>query len=131
MDLHKAISNCFGRPTVEEIFQELKATGRTGDSKESHWANSTLAALEKMSPTSLKIVHRQLIEGRKRDYSECFKMEYRMSQAFMKNKDFYEGVRALLVDKDKNPKWSPRTIGEVYDKDVDSYFQPIEKELQL
>jgi hypothetical protein len=53
-------------------------------------------------------------------------MEYRMSQAFMREgSDFYRGIRATLVDKDGNPQWSPSTLEEVSDDMVEEYFQPL------
>jgi 3-hydroxyisobutyryl-CoA hydrolase len=119
-----AIEDAFSQNTVEKIIARLQA-------QNTPWAKQQLETLSKMSPTSLKVVHRQLHLGRTKSYAECFQMEYRMAKAFMKHNDFYEGVRALLVDKDKNPKWKPATLAEVSEKDVDEYFQPVEDELIL
>ena len=52
-------------------------------------------------------------------------MEYRMTQVFMAGHDFFEGIRALLVDKDQSPKWQPPTLAEVTPADVARYFQPL------
>jgi len=52
-------------------------------------------------------------------------MEYRLSQNFMKGTDFYEGVRAALVDKDKNPRWNPSSILQVTQQTVDAFFAPL------
>jgi len=49
-------------------------------------------------------------------------MEYKLSQAFMQNHDFYEGVRAQLVDKDRKPKWKPNSLDQVTDAMVNDYF---------
>ena len=49
-------------------------------------------------------------------------MEYGMSQGYMKHTEFYEGVRALLVDKDKNPQWKHRNVDEVSPEDVAYFF---------
>jgi len=97
----------------------------------SAWAKQTLSSLEKMSPTSLKVVYKQLTDGKNLPYDECFKMELRISQHFMQNSDFFEGVRAALVDKDKNPQWKPKTLAEVTNAEVNKYFQGISNELVL
>ena len=48
-----------------------------------------------------------------------------MSQAFMAGEDFYEGIRALLVDKDRQPKWSPAELAEVTPALVEAHFRPL------
>ena len=64
---------------------------------------------------------------------EVLQMEYRMSQAFMRDgSDFYEGIRAVLVDKDQNPKWKPQSLDDVTDEVVASHFESLgEHELDL
>lgn len=64
---------------------------------------------------------------------ECLQMEYHMSQVAMRRKsDFYEGIRALLVDKDKKPKWNPDNLSSVTNDIVASYFENLgENELVL
>lgn len=64
-----------------------------------------------MSPLSLNVVFEQIKRGQNMNLKDVFEMEYRISQGFMNHREFFEGVRALLIDKDKNPKWtheSPR-----------------------
>eukprot|EP00163_Fabomonas_tropica_P029760 TRINITY_DN6508_c0_g1_i11.p1 TRINITY_DN6508_c0_g1~~TRINITY_DN6508_c0_g1_i11.p1 ORF type:complete len:135 (+),score=29.62 TRINITY_DN6508_c0_g1_i11:381-785(+) len=84
-----------------------------------------------MSPTSLKVTLEQMNRGRTLSIGDCFKMEFRMAQHFMNGKDFFEGVRALLIDKDNKPQWSPASVEEVSEAEVKSYFEPIGEELQL
>lgn len=62
---------------------------------------------------------------------ECLTMEYRMTQACMKNEDFFEGIRALLIEKDGNPSWNPARIEDVTDELVDGYFVPVDNDLLL
>ncbi|XP_064925938.1 3-hydroxyisobutyryl-CoA hydrolase, mitochondrial isoform X3 [Columba livia] len=81
--------------------------------------------LNKMSPTSLKITLRQLREGASMSLQEVLRMEYRLSQACLKGHDFYEGVRAVLIDKDQSPKWRPAALEEVSDEFVDNCFKPL------
>lgn len=118
-----------GKESVEEIIVALESM-----SEDSQFGQSTLKTLRQMSPTSLKVT----LEGMKRgaklsSVGEALKMEYRMSQAFMKEgSDFYEGIRAALVDKCGKPKWSPERLEDVTNDMVNSYFEPLgEKELDL
>uniref|UniRef100_A0A669CSZ9 3-hydroxyisobutyryl-CoA hydrolase n=1 Tax=Oreochromis niloticus TaxID=8128 RepID=A0A669CSZ9_ORENI len=88
--------------------------------------------LSKMSPTSLKITLKQLQAGASLSLQDVLVMEYRLSQACMRGYDFYEGVRAVLVDKDQNPKWNPSTLEEVSDQMVEQCFSSLgEKDLTL
>uniref|UniRef100_A0A7S4QIR7 3-hydroxyisobutyryl-CoA hydrolase n=1 Tax=Ditylum brightwellii TaxID=49249 RepID=A0A7S4QIR7_9STRA len=116
------------KSSVEEIIESLKSEG------ENKFGQETISSLSKMSPTSLKVT----LEGVKRgatlsNIAEVLKMEYRMSQGFMRaaNSDFYEGIRALLVDKDRNPKWNPAMLEEVTDDMVESFFQELGDENEL
>ncbi|KAM9287386.1 3-hydroxyisobutyryl-CoA hydrolase, mitochondrial isoform 2-T2 [Morus bassanus] len=84
-----------------------------------------MKAMNKMSPTSLKMSLRQLREGASMSLQEVFTMEYRLSQACMRGHDFYEGVRAVLVDKDQSPRWKPASLEEVSDEFVDDCFKPL------
>ncbi|XP_075612294.1 3-hydroxyisobutyryl-CoA hydrolase, mitochondrial isoform X5 [Balearica regulorum gibbericeps] len=81
--------------------------------------------INKMSPTSLKITLRQLREGASMSLQDVLTMEYRLSQACMRGHDFYEGVRAVLIDKDQSPKWKPAALEEVSDEFVDDCFKPL------
>jgi len=65
------------------------------------------------------------------DLLEALKMEYRLSQRCCEKHDFVEGVRALLIDKDNNPKWKPPTVGEVSQELVDSHFAPLPEREEL
>ncbi len=110
-----AIDRCFAGDTIEAILDALAAEG--GD-----WAARTTAGLLTKSPTSLKVTLRQLIEGEGCDIEGALTLEYRLTQHFMAGHDFYEGVRAALVDKDQKPVWQPATLAEVTDAMVDGYF---------
>ncbi|KXJ18578.1 3-hydroxyisobutyryl-CoA hydrolase, mitochondrial [Exaiptasia diaphana] len=88
--------------------------------------------INKMSPSSCKVTLRQLQNGGTMNLAECLQMEYRLSQRFMENEDFYEGIRAVLIDKDNSPTWSPNSLDKVSDEKVDSYFLPLgPRELEL
>lgn len=110
------IDRTFGAETVEAIIAALQA--EDGD-----WAEETVKTLLGRSPTSMKVAFEQLRRGRNLDFDAAMIMEYRMSQAFMAGQDFFEGVRAVLVDKDHAPKWSPASLAEVTDAMVAQYFE--------
>ncbi|XP_034430591.1 3-hydroxyisobutyryl-CoA hydrolase, mitochondrial isoform X2 [Hippoglossus hippoglossus] len=124
--LHKHISDIdrlFSSGSVEGIIQNLKADG-------SEFAKKQAETLAKMSPTSLKLTFRQLQEGASLSLRDVLVMEYRLGQACMRGCDFYEGVRAVLVDKDQSPKWSPSTLEEVSEQSVEQCFSSLgEKDL--
>ena len=69
--------------------------------------------------------------GRARSFAECMRAEFRIVSRIVYDHDFYEGVRALLIDKDNQPRWRPAMLAEVADKDIERYFLPVEHELQL
>jgi enoyl-CoA hydratase len=125
------IDRCFAADTVEKVLEALDAeAGAGGDGAD--WAGETRAALSTKSPTSLKITLRQLQLGRGYDVEAALALEYRLTQHVMAAHDFYEGVRAMLIDKDQKPHWRPATPAEVSDDMVDAYFAAIgERELRF
>ncbi|XP_023857042.1 3-hydroxyisobutyryl-CoA hydrolase, mitochondrial isoform X1 [Salvelinus sp. IW2-2015] len=120
------IDKLFQSNSVEGIVHNLKTDG-------SPFAQKQAETLAKMSPTSLKITFKQLQAGRTMSLQEVLVMEYRLSQACMvKGSDFYEGVRAVLVDKDHSPKWSPSTLKEVSEQSVEDCFSSLgDRDLKL
>ena len=116
-----------GKDSIEEIIEALESMG-----PDSEFGQSTLQTLSKMSPTSLKVTLEGLKRGaRAQNIGEALQIEYRMSQAFMREgSDFYEGIRAALIDKDGLSKWSPASLEEVTQEMVESYFEELgEREL--
>ena len=73
-----------------------------------------------MSPTSLKLTLHGLRAGEGASIEQCLKLEYRMVSAIKQGHDFYEGVRAQLIEKDRAPKWSPARLEDV---DITPYLQ--------
>jgi len=124
-ELRPAVDRNFAADTVEAILDALAGEG-------SEWAQNTRAGLVAKSPTSLKITLRQLVAGNGFDLDEALRLEYRLTQHVMTAHDFYEGVRAVLVDKDQQPQWQPATLAEVADTAVEAYFAPLgERELRF
>src|SRR5947208_11793520 len=126
-----AIDRCFAGDTVEAILDALEREAADGG-PDAEWAAQTRAGLLTKSPTSLKLTLRQLIVGRGFAIEDALALEYRLTQHVMAGHDFYEGVRAVLVDKDQQPRWDPPTLAAVKDAMVDSYFAPLgEAELRF
>lgn len=112
--LRDAIDFHFGHDSVEGILASLA----TGDD----WARATAATMAAMSPTSLKLTHRALRAGAGTTIEDALRTEFRIVSHLREHPDFFEGVRALLIDKDKWPKWVPTTLAEVDDASLDAYF---------
>lgn len=79
--------------------------------------------LEARSPTSLAVTFRQIREAEGRDINACLATDYRILRQMLVGHDFYEGVRAALVDKTRDPQWKPSSLGEVGSASVDAYFR--------
>lgn len=114
----EAIDRCFAADSVEGVLAALDREG-------TDWARATAATIRTKSPTSLKIAFRQIREGAKRNFDDCMRMEWRIVNRVIRGHDFYEGTRAVVVDKDQKPKWRPPSLAEVTAADIDAYFAPL------
>jgi len=113
------INRIFALESVELIFAALEADG-------SDWAKAQIATLQTKSPQTLKVAFRQLREGAKaQSFADEMRMEYRIGARVVQRHDFLEGVRALIVDKDNKPQWSPPTLAGVTDAMLDEIFAPL------
>src|SRR6266478_4640768 len=116
--LQPAIDRCFAGDSVETILDALAAEAAGGT--QAAWAEETRASLLTKSPTSLKITLRQLAIGRDYELEATLALEYRLTQHVMAAHDFYEGVRAMLIDRDQKPHWRPATLAKVSESMVDA-----------
>ena len=116
---HRAqIDRAFGQPTVEAILAALE--------KEGEWGARILAELAKKSPTSMKMSLRLMQRHHRHEIEDCLRGEFRLVQRVMAGHDFYEGIRALLVEKDNAPRWKPATLAEVDEAAIEAMFAPLE-----
>ena len=123
--LRPAIDRCFGQSSVEEIVAALEL-------EEGSWATEALAAMRRASPLSLKIAHRQMGMGAGMELEASLALEFRLIQHLLANEDFYEGVRAVVVDKDKQPRWRFSSLAEVSEAEVERHFASLgERELRF
>lgn len=109
------INRLFASDRMEAILAAIEADG-------SDFARGIGAELERKSPTSLKVTLRQLREGKRLDFEDCMKLEYRVVLHFMAGHDFFEGVRAVVLEKTGAPAWKPARLEEVDDAAADRYF---------
>ncbi|MFL2654445.1 MAG: enoyl-CoA hydratase/isomerase family protein [Alphaproteobacteria bacterium] len=112
----ETIDRCFSAESIEKIIENLK-------SEDDIWSKETIDSLNKMSPTSLKITFRQLRKARTIEaFENVVAMEYRMANRCFNGHDLFEGIRAVVVDKDRTPKWSPSKVDDISEEDIDEYF---------
>lgn len=118
--LRPAIDEHFSQPSVPAIMASLEAERRP---EYADWAAQTATLLNTRSPTMLAVTLRQLQRGATMELSECFRMELGMVQQCFVQGDFIEGVRALIIDKDNAPRWTPARIEEVTEEMIAAFFE--------
>jgi enoyl-CoA hydratase len=88
--------------------------------------------MRKKSPTSLYVAFDQIEAGAALEMDECMRMEFRILNRMLAGHDFYEGIRAAVIDKDNAPVWRPATLGEVDPAAIAAHFAPLpEGDLRL
>ncbi|WP_312164358.1 enoyl-CoA hydratase/isomerase family protein [Phenylobacterium sp.] len=113
------IDRIFGADSLEDILARLKAA-RT------EWADEQLKVLATKSPQTMKVALRQLrLGGKMESFAENMTMEYRIGARVVQRHDFIEGVRAVIVEKDHAPRWSPATPEAVTEAMLDEIFAPL------
>jgi len=111
------IDHLFAGNHVEDILERLDA----GD----EWAARTAAAIRTKSPLSLKIALAQVRRGKGWSFEDCMAHEFRIVSRIVHGHDFYEGVRAVIVDKDNAPQWEPAALAKIADAEVERHFAPL------
>lgn len=118
------IQTCFSKNYITEILHCLQQDTTA-------FAAQAYKELLKKSPTSLYVTLGALQKGKHLSFDDCMKQEYRLVTHFLENSDFLEGIRAVIIDKDQQPKWQPATIEKVNPEIVEHYFEALNDELQL
>lgn len=122
------IDACFGEGSVEAIVAALERTAAAGDAP----AQEILDLMRGKSPTSQKIAFEQMRRGAGLSFPEAMRMEFRIVSRILDGHDFFEGVRAVLIDKDHAPRWAPARLEDVTPDMVEAYFAPLgERELAV
>ena len=118
------IDAAYASDDAEEIVRRLRAAG--GEAAEA------AATIETKSPTAVKLTLASLRRVRGLSLEETLAQEYRVGLRSLAGPDFREGIRAQVVDKDRNPQWKPASLAEVTAADVEHSFAPLgDRELQL
>lgn len=123
----EAIARHFSQPSLSDVLVSLQRAADTDD-----FARSTLETLLGRSPTSLAVAWRQIRSGQTLSMEDCMRMEFRILNRMLLGHDFYEGIRAAIIDKGSKPAWQPASLADVSPSEVEAYFAPLaEGELSL
>lgn len=117
--LRWAIDTHFTCTDIGAVTDSLKAEPRP---EFSEWTRETLARMATRSPMMMAVTARQLQRAEGLDLADCFRMELGMARHCVLQNDFLEGVRALLIDKDKAPRWSPARMDDVTEEMIERFF---------
>jgi enoyl-CoA hydratase len=131
MQRRATIGRLFAGAHVEDILTALDHEAAFGRG-DADWAGKTAYTIRAKSPLSLKLALAQVRHGAGMDFAACMHTEFRIVSRVIYGHDFYEGVRAVIVDKDNQPHWQPASLPEVSAAEVERHFAPLEdKELNL
>lgn len=115
------IAHCFGAATLPEVLGRLDAKAAAGNA----FAARALATIRAKSPISVAIAFEQMRRGVSLGFAEAMQLEFRIVSRIPRGHDFYEGVRAVVIDKDQAPCWRPQTLEELDPAAVAAYFAPL------
>jgi len=115
------MAEAFTAATLPEVIQRLRQAAESG----SGFAGKLLQTIAVKSPTSVAIAFEQMRRGGDLDFAEAMRTEYRIVSRIARGHDFYEGVRAVVIDKDQAPRWQPSTLDAVDPAAIAAYFAPL------
>jgi enoyl-CoA hydratase len=118
----RIIDRAFSQGSVEAILAVLDREGQKA-TDQSQWSAATAQTIRGKSPTSLKLALAQMRYGAMHSFEACMACEFRIVSRIVYGHDMYEGVRAVIIDKDNKPRWLPATLGEVSDAMIKGYFE--------
>lgn len=122
--VRRLIDDCFSASTAEAIVERLGAcAGGAADIAGRQWADETLAAIRAASPLALKVALRHVRNARALDLRLTLMTDYRVGVRLMAGHDFREGVRAMVIDKDRRPVWRPAALEDISDANIDEIFK--------
>jgi enoyl-CoA hydratase len=119
-----AIDRLFATERVEDILAALDGAASVGGT-DAAFAAAAAATIRAKSPTSLKLALAQMRAGANLPFDACMQTEFRIVSRIIHGHDFYEGVRAVIVDKDNAPRWRPAALDEVTQVEIERHFAPL------
>ncbi|MGY2329419.1 enoyl-CoA hydratase/isomerase family protein [Pseudomonas sp. SDT2931_S440] len=122
--LRPAIDHFFALPDVPSIVEQLQQV-TVADSHD--WALTTASLMQTRSPLAMAVTLQMLRRGRHLPLEQCFALELHLDRQWFARGDLIEGVRALLIDKDKTPRWNPPTLQALEADHVESFFRDFDK----
>lgn len=129
-DERAMIDDAFGRESVVAILDRLDELDAAA--KESAFASDTAKAIRTKSPTSLEITIREIRRAKGIPFADALRTEFRIVSRILEGHDLYEGIRAVVVDKDGAPRWSPATLAGVDPEEIEAHFdEPHHGDLDL
>ena len=130
MAKREPIDRLFRGNRAEDILARLEAEASSAG-PQADWAERTAATIRTKSPLSLKIALEQMRRGVTWSFDMCMQAEFRIVSRVVRGRDFYEGIRAVIIDKDNAPRWQPATLAEVSADDLARHFAPLTEELNV
>ncbi|MCF6343771.1 MAG: enoyl-CoA hydratase/isomerase family protein, partial [Devosiaceae bacterium] len=123
-NLQSKIDLAFGKNSVLEIVSQLEKMSENND----EWAMKTLKAIRRSCPLSVAAAFAAINNAKNLSLIECLQTEYRFAHKALLGTEFYEGVRAAVIDKDRKPKWQPATLEQVTPEMVRDILAPLGKD---
>ena len=116
-----AIERCFGVESLHDVIAQL-------EEEDGDWSRNTIDLIRSMCPFSQALTFKNIQYATGRSLEECLITDFRLALRLMDRDDYFEGARAILIDKDHRPYWNPKTIEEVDLKQIDDCFAPLDNE---
>ena len=114
------IARHFSLGSLHDIIASLEQAAATDE-----FAAETLATIQAKSPTSLNVAFQAISTGSTLTMDECMRMEFRIVNRMLAGHDFFEGIRAAVIEKGTVPQWRPERLDEVDPASIDAYFAPL------
>jgi len=116
-----AIERCFGVECLHDVIAQL-------EEEDGDWSRNTIDLIRSMCPFSQALTFKNIQYATGRSLEECLITDFRLALNLMDRDDYFEGARAILIDKDRRPYWNPKTIEAVDLKQIDDCFAPLDSE---
>lgn len=111
------VSDTFAQERIQDITKALRSSS-------SEFAKCTLQALMQKSPTSISLTAEYLRRAKGWSFDRIIETDYRLAQSFIANSDMVEGIRAQVIDKDRQPRWNPKTFEAIEPQSIERFFEP-------